>query len=216
MTMSSYDVTDRTRVRRIPERASYDREVVHAILDEAIVCHVGVVVDGLPRVIPTALLRIDEAVYIHGSANSQLLKSLAEGASACITVSHVDAIVASRSGFNCAVDYRAVVIFGSATVVEEEAEKERVLNALIQHLVPGHVTRAAKAKELGATMMLRFPLVEVSAKVRSAGVKEFEEDYELDLWAGVIPLRQQAGAPKDCPRLKPGIQTPAYAARVRN
>ena len=213
--MPSYEPSPRTRLRRIPERGSYDHDLVHAILDDAIVCNVGVVVDGRPRVIPTAILRIGEDVYLHGSANSQLLKSLAQGAPACITVSHVDAIVASRSGFNCAVDYRSVVIFGAATEITEPQAKDAVLRAFVQHLIPGHQTRPAKDKEVGATIVLQFPLTEVSAKVRAAGVKEFDEDYELDLWAGVIPLKLCAGPVQSCPKLKPGIETPDYARRIK-
>jgi uncharacterized protein len=214
--VSDYKVTDRTRIRRIPDRGTYDRSTVHAILDEAILCHVGVVVDGLPRVIPTAILRIDEHVYIHGSANSQLLKSLIEGAPACITVSFVDSLVAGRSGFNCAVDYRSVVIFSDAAEeISDSSEKDRVLAAFVQHLIPGHVVRPPKKQELGATKVVRFPLTEVSAKIRDAGVKDFDYDYDLDLWAGVIPLQTQALAPRSCPKLKSGIEVPDYALHLR-
>jgi nitroimidazol reductase NimA-like FMN-containing flavoprotein (pyridoxamine 5'-phosphate oxidase superfamily) len=211
--MSTYEVTERTRVRRIPERGTYDRETVHKILDEAILCHVGVAINGKPRVIPTAILRMDEFVYIHGSSNSQLLNSLIGGAPASIAVSFVDSLVASRSGFNCAVDYRSVVIFSDAAEeVTDPAEKERLLDAFVQHLIPGHKVRPPKRQEIGAVKIIRFPLIEVSAKIRDTGVKDFEEDYVLDLWAGRIPLRAVAGPPESCSRVKSGIEVPAYAA----
>jgi len=146
--MSAYEVTERTRIRRISERGTYDRETVHKILDEAILCHVGVAIDGKPRVIPTAILRVDEFVYIHGSANSQLLKSLIGGAPASIAVSFVDSLVASRSGFNCAVDYRSVVIFSDAAEeVTDPVEKERLLDAFVQHLIPGHKVRPRRDQD---------------------------------------------------------------------
>lgn len=209
--MSTFPVTDRTKIQRLPKRASYDRPVAYEIIDKSLLCHVGVSIDGNPRVIPTAILRIDDHVYLHGSTNSQLLKSLIGGATACITVSIIDGLVASRSGFNCAVDYRSVVIFSRCEEIAGDDEKGRILNRFIQHMIPGHKVRPAKRKELNATAVVRFPLNEVSAKIRNSGVGDFEEDMDLDLWAGVIPLRIAAGAPRPCPRLKAGIRTPEYA-----
>ncbi|WP_158814335.1 pyridoxamine 5'-phosphate oxidase family protein [Methylocapsa sp. S129] len=208
---TSYEPTDRTRVRRRAERGVYNREVVHKIIDEALLCHVGFVVDGQPRVIPTAIARIGEDVYIHGSPNNQMLTTLASGAPACLTITLVDSIVAGRSGFGCSMDYRSVVIFSSAEQVIDAGEKSRIIAAIVQDIIPSHVVRPPKEKELAATVILRFPLTEVSAKVRDVGVRDVEEDYELDSWAGVIPLRLSAQAVRDCPRLKPSVRTPSYA-----
>jgi nitroimidazol reductase NimA-like FMN-containing flavoprotein (pyridoxamine 5'-phosphate oxidase superfamily) len=208
---SSYLTTDRTRINRLPKRAAYEKKVVHGILDASLLCTVAVVVDGLPRNIPTAFVRLGEAIYIHGSNASQLLKALAAGAPACISVSIIDGIVAARSGFNCAVDYRSVVIFSTAEEVADQQEKEKIFDLFIQHLIPGHSVRPPHRNELNATTILRFPLAEVSAKVRDAGVNDFDEDLVLTGWAGTIPLRTVALAPKSCSKLKPGIEVPPYA-----
>ncbi|MDM0058486.1 pyridoxamine 5'-phosphate oxidase family protein [Variovorax fucosicus] len=212
--MTSYTQTEQTRVRRRLERGSYDRKLVHAIIDEAIVCHVAFVVDGSPRVIPTTILRIEEDVYLHGSPTNRLLNTLAEGAPASIAVTHIDGIVAGRSGFGCSVDYRSVVIFASGEKVEG-LEKEPIMDAVIQTVIPGHRVRRPTRQEMEATMILRFPLNEVSAKVRDVGVRDIETDYELDLWAGVIPLKMMAVGVRDDVRLKPGIATPEYASGYR-
>jgi nitroimidazol reductase NimA-like FMN-containing flavoprotein (pyridoxamine 5'-phosphate oxidase superfamily) len=212
--MSDYAPTNKTRVRLRPDRGSYDRELVHAIIDEALVCHVGFVMEGEPCVIPTTILRIGEDVYLHGSQGNRMLAVLAEGAPACIAVTHIDGVVAGRSGFGCSLDYRSVVIYGTGEEVNG-AEKEAILDAVIQAVIPGHKVRRPKPSELGATLVLRFPLVEVSAKVRDCGVKDVEGDEVLDLWAGVIPLRVTAGPPKDDDHLKPNIKTPDYAIHYR-
>ncbi len=212
--MTAYTPTEQTRVRRRPERGSYDRELVHAIIDEAIVCHVAFVVDGAPRVIPTTILRIDEDVYLHGSPTNRLLNTLAEGAPASIAVTHIDGVVAGRSGFGCSVDYRSVVIFASGEKVEGP-EKEPIMDAVIQSVIPGHRVRRPTRQEMDATLILRFPLNEVSAKVRDVGVRDIETDYDLDLWAGVIPLKMMAVGVRDDARLKPGIATPEYASAYR-
>ncbi|MFS8980971.1 pyridoxamine 5'-phosphate oxidase family protein [Cupriavidus necator] len=209
--MSDYKPTENTRVLRRPERAHYDRELVHSIIDEALVCHVGFVADGTPRVIPTTILRVDENVYLHGSPQNRMLTTLAEGAPACISITHVDGIVAGRSGFGCSVDYRSVVIFGKGEIVDDPEEKAKLLYAVIDSVLPGHKVRQHKDSEIGATLVLRFPLNEVSAKVRDIGVKDVESDYDLDAWAGVIPLRIVSGEVQDDVRLKPGITTPEYA-----
>lgn len=207
----TYEPTEKTQVQRIPKRGTYDREIVHSIIDQSILCHVGVSINGTPRVIPTAILRVGEYVYLHGSNASQLLKALAEGAPVCITVSILDSLVAARSGFHCAVDYRSVVIFATGEEVTDRAEKERVLDYFIQHMIPGHKVRPPKAKELNATTVLRFPLIEVSAKVRDSGVSDFDEDQNLEMWAGVIPLSIAAGKPVKSPDVKADISTPDYA-----
>lgn len=212
---TTYEPTEKTQVRRRPDRGNYDRAVVHKIIDEALVAHVAFVENGEPRVLPTTIVRIGEDVYIHGSPNNNLLSAIAAGAPACIEMTLVDSIVAGRSGFGCSMDYRSVVIYGRAEQVTEPDEKERIIDALVQDIIPGHIVRQPKRKELAATLVLRFPLIEVSAKIRDAGNIDVEEDYDLDLWAGVIPLRVAAGPGKGCPRLKAGIETPGYALNYK-
>lgn len=209
--MTAIQPTERTKVRRRSERGVYDPQAIYAILDEALVAHVGVSIDGEPLVIPTAIIRLDDHVYIHGSPNNHLLNALQQGGTACITVTIVDSIVAGRSGFGMSMDYRSVVIFAKAEKVTDPAEKERLVAAFVEGILPGHVVRPPKRKELAATVFLRFPIDEASAKVRNVGVVDPPEDVALDLWAGVIPLKLKAGEPKSCAQLKPGITTPAYA-----
>jgi hypothetical protein len=213
--MSTIPVTDKTRIRRRPERGAYDRDVINRIIDEALVCHIGVAVDGQPRVIPTAIIRIDDHVYIHGSPNNQLLATLEAGGPACIAVTLVDSIVAGRSCFGMSMDYRSVVIFAKAEKILDPLEKERIVAAFVNDILPGHRVRPPKKKEIAATIFLRFPLTEVSAKIRDHGVMDPQEDHALDLWAGVVPLGLAAGAPKNCADLKPGIPTPDYANHYR-
>jgi uncharacterized protein len=212
MTTSSYTPTDRTTVRRLPERASYDADVVHAILDEALVCHVGVVVDGRPRVIPTVHARVDQRLYLHGSVASQLLRALREGVEACVTITLVDGLVLARSAFHHAVNYRSVVIFGTARLVTDEAEKRTALQALTEHVAPGRwdEVRPPSAVELAQTMVLTVPLAEVSAKVRTGPPREEEADLSLPVWAGELPLRLAVGSPVPDPGLLPGV-TPGPA-----
>lgn len=206
----SYEPTDLTRIRRRPERGSYDRALVHSIIDEALVCHVSFTHEGQPYILPTTIVRIEEDIYLHGSPTNRMLGLLAAGAPAAIAVTHIDAIVAGRSGFGCSVDYRSVVVFSSGEVVEGPF-KEVVVEQVIQQVVPGHRVRPPKKQELDATIVIRFPLREVSAKVRNIGNKDFEEDYDLDLWAGTIPLKLAAGTPIDAPHLPPHISAPSYA-----
>ncbi len=215
MTGSTLSPTKRTRVRLHPERAVYDREVMYRILDEALVCHVGVVVDGAPRVLPTAIVRIGDFAYIHGSPANQSLAALAAGAPACITVTLINSIVAGRSGFGMSMDYRSVMIFAAAEKIVDQGEKERLVAAFIEDICPGHQVRAPKPKEIAATLFMRFPLTEASVKIRNQGVVDPEEDYRLDTWSGVIPLQVTAGEPRNCSALKPGIAVPDYAKNYR-
>lgn len=215
MSDTSYTPTDTTKLRLRPDRGTYDRQKVHAIIDEALVAHVGFIADGIPRVIPTSIFRIDEAVYIHGSQNNYLLKSLKDGSPACITITLVDSIVAGRSGFGCSMDYRSVMIFSTAEIINDPEVKEPLIAALVEDIIPGHIVRKPKAKEMAATLFLKFPINEVSAKIRDVGVLDVEGDYELDLWAGRIPLTLTAGAPESCPRLPEDIATPDYAKNYK-
>ena len=206
----------RTKVRRLRELARYDRSAVNAILDEATVCHVGFVDEGQPFVIPTAIARINDYAYLHGSRVSRMLKLLAAGNPACITVTLLDGIVVARSAFNSSMNYRSVVILGSAEKVTGE-NKRTALDAFTEHLIPGRTgdIRASRPKELAATTVVRFSLEEASVKVSEGPPSDEKSDYESDVWAGVIPLTLKCGKPQPDPRLKSGIPVPSYI-RKRN
>ncbi len=199
----------------MPKRAAYDRATIDAILDEAIVCHLGFVHEGRPFVIPTLQARAGDIVYVHGSAASRMLKTLAKGTLACLTVTLVDGLVLARSAFHHSVNYRSVVIQGRAEPVTNPQEKERALEAFTEHLVRGRWAdvRRPTAKELGGTAVLRMPIDEVSAKVRTGPPADDEADYELDVWAGVLPLALEPGEPRADSRLQPGIEPPGYVTR---
>lgn len=203
--------TERTRVRRLPDRGHYDAETVHKILDEAFVCHVGFVVESQPFVIPTNFGRIDNTLYLHGSSASRMLRTLADGVQVCVTVTLIDGLVLARSAFHHSANYRSVVILGRATPVEDPVEKMRALAAFTNHIMRGRwdAVRQPTDQELKATSVLALPLEEVSAKVRVGPPKDDEEDYSLPIWAGVLPLPIVPGKPIPDPRLKPGIETPA-------
>ncbi len=189
--------TARTRVIREPQRAVYDRAAVNAILDEGFICHIGFVVDGQPYVIPTSYGREGNALYIHGSAASRMLRNLDQGIPVCVTVTLLDGLVLARSVFNHSMNYRSVVILGTATLVEDPAEKIAALHALSEHILPGRWddARQPNEKELKATSVIRLPIDEFSAKVRVGPPVDDEEDYSFPTWAGVIPLKMRAGAP---------------------
>jgi uncharacterized protein len=205
--------TDRTTVRRLPARGSYDRALIHSILDEALVCHVGFVADGRPFVIPTIHVRVGDRLYMHGSPGSRMLKAMAEGVEVCVTVTLVDGLVLARSAFHHSMNYRSAVVFGTPRAVEDLEEKARVLHALSDHLVAGRWRdiREPSIGELKATSVLSLPIDEASAKVRTGPPLDDEEDFAVPAWAGVVPLFLKAGEPIPCPRLAPGIEVPAYA-----
>jgi len=208
-----YTPTPRTRVVREAHRAVYDREAAYAILDEGFLCHVGFVVDGQPFVIPTSYGRKDANLYIHGSAASRMLRNMKDAIPVCITVTLLDGLVLARSIFNHSMNYRSVVILGKATLVDDPEEKLEVLRLLSEHILPGRwaESRQPNASELKQTSVLRLPIEEFSAKVRSGPAIDDEEDYSFRTWAGVIPLEMTAGAPMDDARLAPGCEVPAYA-----
>jgi uncharacterized protein len=212
-TMDEILRTDRTTVRRLPARGSYDRAVIHAILDEALICHVGFVVDGRPFVIPTLHVRVGDRLYMHGSPGSRMLKAMAGGVEVCVTATLIDGLVLARSAFHHSMNYRSVAVFGVAVAVDDPDEKARVLQALSEHLVPGRWrdVRGPSPGELKATSVLSLPIDEASAKVRTGPPIDDEEDYAVPAWAGVVPLSLRAGEPVPCPRLDPGIELPAYA-----
>ena len=195
--LNSTNPTPRTRVVREPQRAVYDRDAVNQILDEAFLCHVGFVADGQPFVIPTSYGRDGDVLYIHGSAASRMLRNLDQGAPVCITVTLVDGLVLARSVFNHSMNYRSVVILGTATLVSDAAEKLSALRALSEHILPHRWddSRQPNEKELKATSVLRLPISEFSAKVRVGPPVDDEEDYSFPTWAGVIPLEMNSGTP---------------------
>jgi nitroimidazol reductase NimA-like FMN-containing flavoprotein (pyridoxamine 5'-phosphate oxidase superfamily) len=202
--------SERVRVRRLPQRGVYDRAVVHAILDEGLVCHVGFAVDGQPFVLPTTYARVGDQLYIHGSAASRMLRTLRGGVPVSVAVTLIDGLVLARSAFHHSMNYRSVVALGTATEVEDPAEKRAALDAIVEHVVPGRGTevRPPSEVEMKATLVLRLPLVEVAAKVRTGPPLDDEEDYALTCWAGVIPFALTPGAPVADPRLASGIEPP--------
>lgn len=207
--------TPRTRVRRLPKRGAYDRPTIDAILDEGLICHLGFVHDGHPVVIPTLYARVEDVVYVHGSAASRMLRTLADGLDACLTVTLLDGLVLARSAFHHSANYRSVIVFGRARRLDERSEKLAALEAFSEHVAPGRwaEVRAPNEQELKATTVLALPLDEASAKVRTGPPVDDEEDYALDVWAGVIPLRLAAGVPEADARVRPGVPAPAYASR---
>ena len=208
-----YTPTARTRVTREPERAVYDRAAAYQILDEGFVCHVGFVTDGQPFVIPASYGRKGDDLYIHGSAASRMLRNLDQGIPVCVTVTLLDGLVLARSIFNHSMNYRSVVVLGKAVAVEDPQEKLEALQALSEHILPGRWqdVRQPNEKELKATLVLRLPIEEFSAKVRQGPPVDDEEDYSFPTWAGVIPLQMVPGEPISDSRLDPGRAAPAYA-----
>ena len=209
--------TKRTRLRRLPKRGSFDREMVYSILDEAFICHIGFTVDGQPYVIPTAFGRIEDDLYIHGSSASRMLRTLSGGVDMCFTTTLVDGLVIARSAFHHSINYRSVVVLGKATLVDDLDEKNRALEAVTNHIVPGRWAdvRWPNELELKATSVLKLPIDEASAKLRTGPPIDDDEDYELDVWAGVLPLKLSTGAPLDDERLRAGITVPESIAKYR-
>lgn len=210
--MSSYALTDRTRVRRLPERGHYDRETVYPILDEAFICHIGFVADGKPVVIPTLFGREGDRLYFHGSAASRMLRNLKEGIDCCITVTLVDGLVLARSGFHSSMNYRSVVVFGRASEISEPEEKTHALAVISDHLLPGRwaEVREPSPQELKGTTVLQIELSEVSAKIRTGGPKDDAEDYDLLVWAGILPLSPTYGTPEPDSARKKDEPIPEY------
>ncbi|MFJ6655553.1 pyridoxamine 5'-phosphate oxidase family protein [Streptomyces sp. NPDC091377] len=212
---TAYAPTDRTVPTRSADRASYDKETVHAILDDGYVCHLGFVRDGAPVVLPTLYARVGERLYVHGSTGSRPLRMTGTadpGLAVCVTVTHVDGLVLARSAFHHSINYRSVVVHGVAHDVTDPDEKRAALDALVDHVVPGRSadSRPANRKELAATAVIRLDLDEVSAKLRTGGVNDEPEDLALPHWAGVIPLRKGYGPPLPDPDLTPGTTVPDY------
>ena len=212
-----YPPTQRSRLKRQHERALYDRESVHAILDAGLLCHVGYTIDGQPYVTPTCYWRQGERVYWHGSSASTMLRRQAPGVPVCFTVALLDGLVLARSGFHSSINYRSVIAFGEAERVTGEAEILAALEAFQERLTPGRWAelRPVTEQEIKATTVMSLELKEVAAKVRPGPPSDDAADYGLPVWAGVVPIRYQIGAPEDDPRLAPGIAQPDYLNRVR-
>jgi uncharacterized protein len=207
-------VTPRTRVKRLPKRASYNREAIYSILDTALVCHVGFALDGQPYVIPTLHVRIGDRLYVHGSAASRMLGAAADGTALAVTVTHIDGLVLARSAFHHSVNYRSAVILGRATLVTDSTEKLAVMKGLIDHIAPGrwdHI-RQPNDKELAATSVLSIPIDEASAKIRTGDPLDDEDDYAMPIWAGQVPFAISRATPIRDARLDPSIPMPAHVA----
>ncbi|MCC3770163.1 pyridoxamine 5'-phosphate oxidase family protein [Streptomyces sp. UNOC14_S4] len=218
---AAYERTERSTPTRYRDRASYDRELVHSILDAGYVCHLGFVRDGAPVVLPTLYGRVGERLYVHGSTGSRPLRSASgaeePGMPVCLTVTHVDGLVLARSAFHHSLNYRSVVVHGTARRVTDEEEMRTALSALVDQTVPGRSadSRPPTAKELAATAVLRVDLSEVSAKVRAAGPADDEEDLTLPHWSGVVPVATSYGTPVPADDLAPGIPVPGYLTARR-
>lgn len=204
--------TEKTRLRRIPKRGHFDRETIYAILDEAFICHVGFAVADQPYVIPTGFARVGDELFIHGSAASRMLRNLSAGVDVCVTVTILDGLVLARSAFHHSMNYRSVVILGKAKLVDDEKEKDAALIALSEHIIRGRwkEVRPPTTLEMKATTVLSLPIDEASAKIRTGDPVDDDEDYDLDVWAGVLPFHTVTGDPISDVKLKDGIEIPSY------
>ncbi|MBA4850853.1 pyridoxamine 5'-phosphate oxidase family protein [Emticicia sp. BO119] len=212
-----YPVTPNTKISRSPKRGFYDEETIYQILDEGLFCHIAYVLDGQPMMIPTGYCRIGNKIYIHGSVGSHFMRSLADGRRVCLTVSFVDGLVLARSAFSHSVNYRSVVLFSPATVVTDEQERWDALEAFTNHVIPGRweEIRQPNAKEMKGTMVIAFTIEEASAKVRTGGPNDDEEDYQLSVWAGVLPLKLQAQTPITDPKMVYETPVPDYVINYK-
>lgn len=213
--MTEFTPTPRTTLGRKADRGSYDRATVHSILDEAFLCHVATQIDGDPVCLPMVYARVEDALILHGSVGNRVLRVLRDGARVCVTVSLVDAVVLGRSAFRSSVNYRSVVIYGTAQEIQGTDAKRESMRAVVNHVIPHRFddVRPPRESELAQITVLELPLVEVSAKLRSGPPADEEEDYAREVWAGIVPVRLEGGDPVDDPRLLPGNEPPDYARR---
>lgn len=204
--------TERSKIKRVPKRGNYETQVIYNILDEALICHVGFIANDQPFVIPTAYGRVDDQLYIHGSPASRMLRTLNKGIQVCVTVTLLDGLVMARSAFHHSMNYRSVVIFGTATLVNDTEEKFEALRAFTEHVVSKRweEVRQPNKQELQGTMVLSLPLTEASAKIRMGNPIDDESDYDLPVWAGVLPLTVVSGKPINDERLIKGVEVPDY------
>ena len=210
--MTEFVTTARNRVRRVANRATYDRKTVYGIVDEARICHVGFVVDGQPFVIPSIHARKGDDILLHGAKTSRLIKHAQEGHEICITVTHLDGLVLARSAFHHSMNYRSAVLFGHGRLIEDPVEKMEGLRAVVEQVMPGRWddARQPNEKELNATSLVAIAIESASAKIRQGGPLDDDEDYALPVWAGELPIRQQILEPVDDPKLRDGITVPDY------
>ena len=208
------DSTERTKLKRLPKRGDYRRETIYRILDKGFVAHVGFTMDDQPYVIPTAYARVNDDLLIHGSAASRMMRALGWEKDVCVTITLVDGLVLARSAFHHSMNYRSVVILGKAKLISDETEKMKALKAFTEHLIPHRWAeiRQPTANELKATIVLSLALSEASAKIRAGNPSDDEDDYAMDVWAGVIPLELTAGEPINDAKLRDGIETPFYVS----
>lgn len=211
---ASYPISQRNRVKRLHERGAYDYATVHRILDASMLCHVSYVIDGQPYCTPTFFWREGTKLYWHGSSASRMLRNQTKGERVCLTVAHLDSLVLARCGFNHSADYRAVMAFGSAYLVTDPDEKQRAMVAMVDRFYPDRTAglRPSTSQEIKATSFIAMEIEEASAKMRSKGVGDDEEDYALPIYAERIPVRTVLGAPEPCPRLLDGVMRPATLA----
>jgi len=215
--MNQLPPTPRTTLKRLPKRGSHQRETINQILDEGFICHVGFAIEGQPFVIPTGYARVGDKLIIHGSQASRMLRALKAGIDACVTVTLIDALVLARSAFHHSMNYRSVVILGRATLIDEREEKLAALFALAEHMIPGRwqEVRQPNEVELQQTTVLSMPIEEASAKIRTGPPLDDEDDYAMDVWAGLLPMRMIAQNPFPDPRLPSGIEIPKYVIEYK-
>ena len=213
--MSQFTPTERTKVRRKPDRANYDREFIYSILDASFVCHLGFVVDGQPFVVPTNYVRMGDKLYLHGSPGSRLMKTLASGAPFCLSVTLLDGIVFAPTAMGHSVNYRSVVVIGKAEVIEDPQAKLAAMRDFVEYVIRGRwqTVRPPTEQEIAATMVLAVPLVEASAKVRTGFAVDDEKEYAGPGWTGVLPFKWTPGEPVRDPRGNPSVAAPANIVR---
>lgn len=210
--MSDFPKTERNQVRRIAKRGKYDRKTIYKILDEGFVCHAGFVVEGQPFIIPTLYARSGDSIFIHGSAVSRMLKNLSEGVKVCVSVTLVDGLVLARSAFHHSINYRSVVVFGTGRLIESDEEKLSALKTISENALPGRFedSRPPTQKELNVTSVIKIEIEEASAKIREGDPIDDDKDYDLDFWAGVLPIETRFGEPIADAKLDEEIELPDY------
>ncbi|MBC6440498.1 MAG: pyridoxamine 5'-phosphate oxidase family protein [Rhodospirillales bacterium] len=215
--MSAFTPTDRSRAKRLYQRAHYDRETVYRLIDEIGTGTVAYVIEGQPYVTPTLVWLEGDRLYWHGSSASRMLRQVRNGIPVCVNVFHLDGFVLARSGLHSSVNYRSATLFGTARMVEGDDEKEASLKAFLEHFVPGRwdTLRPIQRQEIKATMVVGMEIEEASAKIRTGHCEDDEEDYALDIWAGVVPIRSVIGEPEDDPKLKAGVPRPDHLKNIR-
>jgi nitroimidazol reductase NimA-like FMN-containing flavoprotein (pyridoxamine 5'-phosphate oxidase superfamily) len=217
MDKATFDPTPRTKLARVSERGSYDRELIYGILDEGLVCHVGFIVEEQPYVIPMNYARRGDELILHGAGESRLLTRLGEGAPTCVTVTLLDGLVLARSALHHSVNFRSVVVVGTAEPIHDPEDKKNALRCLVEQVIPGRAkdARPPSEAEIEATTVLKIPIKEASAKTRSGPPSDAARDMHLPVWSGVIPLQTTAIEPEPDPTMEPGIDVPRYATDYR-